>query len=61
QEFFPWIEGSRTLEEAIRLFKRNTRRYAKRQMTWFRKYLQGRQFAGNASQPILSWLEATIR
>ncbi|RMD71129.1 MAG: tRNA (adenosine(37)-N6)-dimethylallyltransferase MiaA, partial [Bacteroidetes bacterium] len=33
QEFFPWIEGSRTLEEAIRLFKRNTRRYAKRQMT----------------------------
>jgi tRNA dimethylallyltransferase len=30
-------EGSISLEEAIELTKRDTRRYAKRQMTWFRK------------------------
>ncbi|MFP4090205.1 MAG: tRNA (adenosine(37)-N6)-dimethylallyltransferase MiaA [Cyclobacteriaceae bacterium] len=37
QEFFPYLEEKYELEEAIRLLKRNSRRYAKRQMTWFRK------------------------
>lgn len=60
QEFFPWIEGTRPLEEAIRLFKRNTRRYAKRQMTWFRKYLQGKEFDTPAFEAIVRWLEAQI-
>ncbi|MGC2061987.1 MAG: tRNA (adenosine(37)-N6)-dimethylallyltransferase MiaA [Thermodesulfovibrionales bacterium] len=31
------LAGGISLEEAIRLIKRNTRRYAKRQFTWFRK------------------------
>jgi tRNA dimethylallyltransferase len=31
------IRGEITLEEAIRLIKVNTKRYAKRQLTWFRK------------------------
>jgi len=37
QEIFPYLEGKITQKEAIRLLIRNTRRYAKRQMTWFRK------------------------
>ena len=37
QELFPYFEEAYDLAEAIRLIKRNTRRYAKRQMTWFRK------------------------
>lgn len=37
QEFFDYFDNNRTLEEAIELVKRNTRRYAKRQMTWFRR------------------------
>jgi tRNA dimethylallyltransferase len=32
-----YITGRLTLSEAIELLKRNTRRYAKRQMTWFRR------------------------
>ncbi|NWF51561.1 MAG: tRNA (adenosine(37)-N6)-dimethylallyltransferase MiaA [Nitrospirae bacterium] len=32
-----YLEGYITLEEAIRLIKRATKRYAKRQLTWFRK------------------------
>jgi len=32
-----YISGEYSLDEAIRLIKRDTRRYAKRQMTWFRK------------------------
>ena len=37
QELFPVFEGQYDLAEALRLIKRNTRRYAKRQLTWFRK------------------------
>ncbi len=36
QELFDYLEGKTTLEEAVRLIKRNTRRYAKRQLTYFR-------------------------
>lgn len=32
-----YIQGAHVLEEAVRLVKRDTRRYAKRQMTWFRR------------------------
>lgn len=32
-----YLEGEYDLEEAVRLIKRDTRHYAKRQMTWFRK------------------------
>ncbi|MDF9797702.1 tRNA dimethylallyltransferase [Catalinimonas alkaloidigena] len=37
QEVFPFLRGDYGQEEAIRLIKRNTRRFAKRQLTWFRK------------------------
>ena len=37
KEIFDHLEGKHSLEEAIDLIKRNTRRYAKRQMTWFRR------------------------
>ncbi len=35
KESFDYFEGNISFEEAIRLIKRNTRRYAKRQLTWF--------------------------
>jgi tRNA dimethylallyltransferase len=37
REIFAFMDHSYDKEEAIRLLKRNTRHYAKRQMTWFRK------------------------
>ena len=37
QEWFPYFAGQYDQEETIRLIKRNTRRYAKRQWTWFNK------------------------
>lgn len=36
-EVFGFLEGEYDKEEAIRLLKRNSRRYAKRQLTWFKK------------------------
>lgn len=37
QEIFSYLEGAYDREEAVRLLKRNSRRYAKRQLTWFKK------------------------
>lgn len=36
KELIWFLEGRATLQEAVELLKRNTRRLAKRQMTWFR-------------------------
>lgn len=35
KEFFPYFRGEIPLEEAVENLKRQTRRYAKRQLTWF--------------------------
>jgi tRNA dimethylallyltransferase len=37
QEIFDFLNGQYDREEAIRLLKRNSRRYAKRQLTWFKR------------------------
>ncbi|NAS13395.1 tRNA (adenosine(37)-N6)-dimethylallyltransferase MiaA [Poritiphilus flavus] len=37
QELFNYLEGTISLEEAVSEIKKNTRRFAKRQLTWFRK------------------------
>jgi tRNA dimethylallyltransferase len=37
KEIIRYLDKEITLERAIELIKRNTRHYAKRQMTWFRK------------------------
>ena len=36
-EIFGFLEGKYDKEEAMRLLKRNSRRYAKRQLTWFKR------------------------
>lgn len=47
KEFFPYIDGDSSLGECIEQMKRNTRRYAKRQLTWFR------------SRPHITWIDAS--
>ncbi len=37
KEIFAYLNGLYSLEEAVDLIKRDTRRFAKRQMTWFRR------------------------
>ena len=36
-ELFDWLDGKTSYEEAVELIRKNTRQYAKRQITWFRK------------------------
>nr|AOE08424.1 tRNA dimethylallyltransferase [uncultured bacterium] len=49
KELFPYFEGDYTIEEAIKEVKKNTRRYAKRQITWFKKYENALCFPANSS------------
>ena len=37
REIFDFMEGANDRQEAVRLLKRNSRRYAKRQLTWFKR------------------------
>ena len=37
KEFFPYFRGEYSLERTVELIKQNTRHYAKRQLTWFRR------------------------
>jgi len=37
REFFDFFDGKTTREQAIALIKRNSRRYAKRQLTWWKR------------------------
>lgn len=37
KELLSYLEGECTLEEAVRIIKRDTRHFAKRQLTWFRR------------------------
>ncbi len=38
KELFDYFEGKCTVDQAVELIKRDTRRYAKRQITWFKRY-----------------------
>ena len=40
KEFFPYFRGEMDLETAVDKLKQNTRRFAKRQLTWFRNRMQ---------------------
>jgi len=37
KEFIPYFNGEDTIENCVEILKRNSRRYAKRQLTWFRR------------------------
>lgn len=40
KEWFPYFDGAISLEEATESVKQNSRRYAKRQLTWFRNRMK---------------------
>ena len=52
KEIIECLENKISLERAVELIKRNTRRYAKRQMTWFRKDDRIKWFNINSSDDL---------
>lgn len=57
RELFGCFDGDYSFEEAVELVKRNSRRYAKRQMTWFRRDLSIRWFDKMDVDAVLECLE----
>lgn len=49
KEIYDYLEGKATLEEAVEQVKQNSRRYAKRQLTWFRNKMDVKWFDLTAS------------
>jgi tRNA dimethylallyltransferase len=60
KELFDHFEGKTTQAEAIGLIKRNTRRYARRQLTWFNKDTDIRWFEPSQHDAIIENIEAAI-
>lgn len=56
KELFDFFERKITLEKSVELIKRNTRRYAKRQLTWWAKDDSIRWFHPDENENILSYI-----
>ncbi|MDR6300311.1 tRNA (adenosine(37)-N6)-dimethylallyltransferase MiaA [Mesonia maritima] len=58
KELFSYLEGKYSLPEAISEIKKNTRRFAKRQLTWFRKDPEIKWFNYNSNvEEIINYIE----
>jgi len=60
-EIFGYLDGEYDREEAVRLLKRNSRRYAKRQMTWFKRDSEFSWFSAGNKDQIISYLEDELK
>lgn len=58
RELFDFFDGKISLEEAVELIKRNSRRYAKRQITWFNRYNDITWFSPNDFEAIMEHIAA---
>ena len=59
-ELFKHINGEISLDEAVELIKRNSRRYAKRQMTWFRNQGNWQYIDADDIEAIFDFVERKI-
>ena len=59
-ELFDYMDGKSSLEEAVELIKRNSRRYAKRQMTWFRRNVDTAWFSPDETDKIKEYLDGGV-
>ncbi len=57
KELFDFIDGKYTLEEAVNLIKQNSRRYAKRQLTWFNHQGEFETFEPTELEKIKAYLD----
>jgi tRNA dimethylallyltransferase len=60
REFFDYFDGNITRDKAIELIKRNSRRYAKRQLTWWSKDMQIMWFNPDRLPEIIKYIETEV-
>ena len=68
KEIIKYLDGEYTYDEAIEIIKRDSRRYAKRQITWFRRYKDAKWFnldeykdLNTLENDVLSYIENRIK
>lgn len=61
KEIFEYLDGAYGWREAVRLLKRNSRRYAKRQLTWFNKHPDYTWFHPDQWEEILAHIKGRLQ
>jgi tRNA dimethylallyltransferase len=61
KELFSFFDGTLTLEEAVDLIKRNSRKYARKQLTWFRRDTEIRWFEPHQVIEIKAFLDEQLK
>ena len=56
KELFEYLEGRWTLDEAVERIKGNTRRYARKQLTWYKKDEQVKWFHPDQKKDIINYI-----
>jgi tRNA dimethylallyltransferase len=59
-ELFDYLDGKTDLTSAVAMIKQNTRRFAKRQLTWFRRDEDTVWFEPNQTQEIIGYLNPIV-
>lgn len=60
KEWFEFFDGKIEETEAVRLIKRNSRRYAKKQLSWFRRDSEIRWFHPDEKEQILAYIRSAV-
>ena len=61
KELFSFLDGECSLDEAIDLIQRNSRKYARKQLTWFRRDPEICWFEPEQVQEIISYIENKMK
>ena len=59
-ELFNYLDGEITLKEAVDQIKQNTRRFAKRQLTWFRRDDSTAWFEPGQDDAVINYINEKI-
>lgn len=60
KEIFEFLDGNCTLDESVDLIKRNSRRYARKQLTWFRRDPEIKWFEPGQIDEIIAYLNQIL-
>jgi len=60
-ELFDYLDGKISIEDAVAKIKQNSRRYAKRQITWFKKYGDTKWFEPQQEAEIINYIKDNVK
>lgn len=60
RELFHYLDGKASLQAAVEQIKGNTRKFARKQLTWFRKETRTRWFSPDQTDQIIRWIEGQL-